>query len=53
MYNRIEHPETGLIATVDTKHLKFIIEAILFCAKQCIALRGDCEDLETKILVFS
>ena len=53
----IEHPETGLVATMDTKHianiaqnrvvLKFIIEAILFCAKQCIALRGDCEDLES------
>ena len=27
--------------------LKFIIEATLFCAKQCIALRGDCEDLES------
>ena len=42
---------------MDTKHianiaqnrmvLKFIIEAILFCAKQCIALRGDCEELES------
>ena len=40
--NRIEHPETGLIATMDTKCianiaqnrvvLKFIVEAILFCA---------------------
>ena len=62
MYNRIEHPETGLITTMDTKRianiaqnrvvLKFIIEAILFCAKQCVALRGDCEDLEVKILVI-
>ena len=54
--NGIEHPETGLIATMDTKRianiaqnrvvLKFIIEAILFYAKQCIALRGYCEGLE-------
>ena len=55
--NSIEHPETGLIGTMDAKRianiaqnrviLKFIIEATLFCAKQCIALRGDCEDLES------
>ena len=55
--NSIEHPETGLIGTMDAKCianiaqnrviLKFIIEATLFCAKQCIALRGDCEDLES------
>ena len=48
--NSIEHPETGLIGTMDAKRianiaqnrviLKFIIEATLFCAKQCIALRG-------------
>ena len=55
--NSIEHPETGPIGTMDAKRianiaqnrviLKFIIEATLFCAKQCIALRGDCEDLES------
>ena len=55
--NSIEHPETGLIGTMDNKRianiaqnrviLKFIIEATLFCAKQCIALRGNCEDLES------
>ena len=27
--------------------LKFVIEATQFCAKQCIELIGDCEDLES------
>lgn len=49
----IESPERCVISLVDEARiqnigrnreiLKFIIDAILFCAKQCIALRGDNE----------
>ena len=53
---RVEFPETCVYNHLDKMHseniarnraiLKCIIEAILFCAKQCIALRGDTESLE-------
>lgn len=51
----IEHPHTTIIAQVDArkaaniKHnkevLKSIASAVLFCGRQCIALRGVSEDL--------
>ena len=53
---RVEFPETCVYNHLDKMHseniarnraiLKCIIEAILFCAKQCIALRSDTESLE-------
>ena len=53
----IEHPESAIPALVDTKRianiernravLKSIVRAILFCGRQCIALRGDSEQLDT------
>ena len=54
---RIEFPETRVSNHLDKVRteniarnggiLKCIIEAILFCAKQCIALRGDFESLKS------
>jgi hypothetical protein len=51
----ISNPESGVDVLVDKekeknieknrKVLKSVAEAILFCARQCIALRGDHEDL--------
>ncbi len=53
----IEHPECGISALVSSKRLanieknravlKSVASAILFCGRQCIALRGDAEKLET------
>ena len=54
---RVECPETSVVALID-KHraeniqrnrgiLKCIAEALLFCGKQCIALRGDIERTDT------
>ena len=53
----VEHPETPLPAIINAKRatniaqnrrvLKSIARAILFCGKQCIALRGDAEQMDT------
>ena len=53
----VEHPQAGVLNLLDKKRvenigrnreiLKCITEAILFCAKQCIALRGDIETTST------
>lgn len=51
----VEHPHTSIVAQVDARKaaniksnravLKSIARAVLFCGRQCIALRGDCEKL--------
>ena len=53
----VEHPHTTISAQIDSskatniewKHdvLKTIAQAVLFCGRQCIALRGDVENLDT------
>ena len=53
----VEHPETSLPAIINARRatniaqnrcvLKSIARAILFCGKQCIALRGDAEQMDT------
>ena len=53
----VEHPHTTISAQIDSRKavniernrdiLKSIARAVLFCGKQCIALRGDNEDLNT------
>ena len=53
----IEHPRTTIIAQVDARKaaniernravLKSIASAVLFCGRQCIALRGVSEDLDS------
>ena len=53
----VEHPQAGVLNLLDRKRvesigrnreiLKCIAEAILFCAQQCIALRGDIETTST------
>ena len=50
----IEHPHTTIISRIDHHRaaniernrllLKSIASAVLFCGRQCIALRGDKED---------
>jgi len=54
-YN-VEHPDASIASHVDTrkaaniehnrKILKSLARAVLFCGKQCIALRGDIEKPE-------
>ena len=54
---QIEHPERGVVALINTqfarniernKHiLRCIVDAILYCGRQCIALRGHRERLDT------
>ena len=53
----VEHPHTTIIAQVDARKaanikrnravLKSIASAVLFCGRQCIALRGVSEDLDS------
>ena len=53
----IEHPHTTITATIDARRaaniennrslLKSIARAVLFCGRQCIALRGDREDYDS------
>lgn len=52
----IEHPNNTIICKIDARKaaniernrslLKSIARAILYCGKQCIALRGDREDID-------
>ena len=48
----VEYPETNLPALFSSRRadrgiLKSVASTVLFCAKQCIALRGDAEQLDT------
>ena len=57
LVHSVEHPETNLPALFSSRRadniarnraiLKSVASAVLFCAKQCIALRGDAEQLDT------
>lgn len=54
---KVKNPETSVVALIDKRRaanieqnrsiLKCIAEAVLFCGKQCIALRGDSESINT------
>ena len=53
----VEHPHTAISTRIDSSKtakiernrevLKSIAWAVLFCGRQCIALRGDVENLDT------
>ncbi|XP_068693073.1 zinc finger MYM-type protein 1-like [Montipora foliosa] len=53
----VAHPHTAISAQIDSSKaanieqnrevLKCIVRAVLFCGRQCIALRGDVENLDT------
>ena len=57
LVHSVEHPKTNLPALFSSRRadniarnrgiLKFVASAVLFCAKQCIALRGYAEQLDT------
>ena len=57
LLHSVEHPERNIPALFHSRRadniarnrgiLKSVDSAILFCAKQCIALRGDAEQLDT------
>ena len=57
LLHSVEHPERNIPAQFSSKRadniarnrgiLRSVASAVLFCAKQCIALRGDAEQLDT------